>query len=154
MLAKLGGYLLSEIVCGWVVGRVCGAFTEGDGGHLLDFTWKDKLVCAPHRSEASRRVALRFEPSGAMLLLKNFSPASLGSPRLANVKDSSMGATMTLTFSSPELPGGPKAATGSATLRRCGLRGQKVAYFDLRNARNHLKFTSSSPQAPVKHKGS
>ena len=72
-------------------------------------------------SEASKRVALRGEPSGAMLVLRNLAPASRGFPRLARVNDSSIGATITLTLSSPELPGGPKAATGSATLRFCGL---------------------------------
>ena len=42
------------------------------------------------------------------------------------LKPEAIGAAMTLTFSSPVLPGGPKAAVGSATvlrLRCCSLQG-------------------------------
>ena len=42
-----------------------------------------------------------------------------------------MGATITLMFSSPVLPAGPNAATGSATLRFACLRGDHASLSEL-----------------------
>jgi len=92
---------------------------------------------------------VRGEPSGAMLVLRNFAPASRGFPRLANVKDCSIGATITLTLSSPELPGGPNAATGSATVRFCGLECAELV--ELTQARDHMAKGSLWKEISVQH---
>ena len=77
--------------------RFCSQFCKGDEGGISSAIVKSRQDCTKRR------------PTRDMYL-----------------KPAAIGAAMTLTFSSPVLPGGPKAAVGSATVLRprcCSLRG-------------------------------
>lgn len=86
------------------------------GGQDCTLTFKSRQHI--HLSETVSNEAWSCDPSGAIVVDRNLSPAAWAPPRLLRVKPCCMGATMVLILSSPELPGGPNAATGSATFLR------------------------------------
>ena len=64
---------------------------------------------------AESKFASRLALMEATVVSRNLRPACSAVPRVSSLNPVWMGATTTLMFSSPELPGGPKAASGSAT---------------------------------------
>jgi hypothetical protein len=139
-----GGGFGGGVTCwglGWGVGRAglwagraCGGGQRrhrprelgGKGAHAPHTPLRPRGK-ATHRSDAASSSAVLSDPGGAAVVFRNRSAASRGPPRLSSLKPGAMGPQITETFSSPLLPAGPNAMTGSGPPRRRGAAGPRSA---------------------------
>lgn len=94
--------------------------------HLL-VTDQTQVLFENYLLRAETKTASRLAFIEATVVSKNRRPACSAVPRLSSLKPVWIGATTTLMFSSPVLPGGPKADSGSDT-----------AFLDLSRVEKHI----------------